>query len=296
MRRYFLLLLLALFAPFAARAARPVEQEWLNCTPSDRFAPLIELSIQSLPGYQERLVPYFTARGVQDNAAIESLAQEDLFHIAHALSILFEQDQTSVLHELLGEHFFLIEGSTVQIDHVGRELLGPLSFYLPLLDSVAPQLGLLHLRDLVFPSTQVVKTLQQYDPMLQGVTIGRVYFQSPQTGHISCLELFQAAPHDESAPQCIEATQERLSLLVNPASDSICPIDHLAIEMGTVEEIHQVHARIHELASDTLLPNQNNVSTNPGDGSTNTKALLRDSTETTFNKIVEFVHYEHLSH
>ena len=66
--------------------------------------------------------------------------------------------------------------------------------------------------------------------------------------------------------------------------------------MGTVEEIHQVHARIHELASDTLLPNQNNVSTNPGDGSTNTKALLRDSTETTFNKIVEFVHYEHLSH
>ncbi len=284
--KVFLVLCLSLF--------QYVEGGWLGCTPAERFSLLTETSPRNLPGYQEQLVPYLMARGVQDEGVMENLVREDLFHMGHAFTVLFEEEPTQVLHALLGEHFFLMDGINAQIDHVGRELLGPLSFYLPLLDRIAPELGLIHLRDLVFPSTQVVKVLQQYDPSLRGVTIGRVYFQSSDSGKIGCLELFQASAQDEKTPQCIEATEERLQLLTSFTGNSkVIPIDHLSIELNDVEEVYRIHERIHKLASDTLTPNQKEVSYNPGDGSTQTKAVMRDFFEAPFNKIVEFVHYSH---
>ena len=286
MRFFFLFLFLVVFTPIASIA------EWFECTLTNRFEPLTQLSIRSLPEYHKLCVPYFVARGVNDEAIIENLVREDILNIEHALNVLFEQDQKKILRNFLGEYFFLIEGYNAQIDHVGRELLGPLSFYLPFLEEISSQLDLTYLRKLTFPSTQVVKVLKQYDPDLQGVTIGRIYFQSPDRLQIGCIELFQAAPQDEKNPQGIEATQERLFLLTNVKSNSIMsPIDHLSIELSSVEEVEQIHTRIHELRSEILMPNQEEVSWNPGDGSTQTKVLMRDSSKTSFNRIIEFVHY-----
>ncbi len=293
MKSPLLFLFLVLLLPIASIAdLSPSSTEWIECTPSNRFESLTQLSIKSLPTYYLQAVPYFLARGVSDEEIIENLIREDLSHIAHALSILFEQDQKSILQNFLGEYFFLLEGCNAQIDHVGRELLGPLSLYLPLLDKIALKLGLIHLRDQVFPSTQVVKILQQHDPHLQGVTIGRAYFQSIESEQIGCLELFQASLQDEKTPQNIEATQERLSLLTSSAKDSIVsPIDHISIELNTVEDVYNIHDSIMLTISETLRSNQKEVSHNPGDGSTQTKVLIRNTKEEPFYKIVEFVHY-----
>lgn len=272
--------------------ADSIEQPWLGCVPSDRFEPLIELCAQSVNGYHDNLVPYLIARGVDDENIIEMLFQQDLFHFAHALSILFEQDSATILKHMLGDHYSLIEGYDTQIDHVGRELFGPISFYLPLLNQMAPQLGLINTRNLVFPSTQVVKVLQEHDPKLKGVTIARIYFQSIESGQKGCLELFQTAPQDGKSPQNIEATMQRISLLTATHSSSKqTPIDHLSIQLNSVEEVQSIHQRIHQLASATLKPYQKDISHNSGDGSTQTKALMRDSKNAPFNKIVEFVYY-----
>ena len=289
-------LLVVIFAPLsitATQTAQSIENEWFGCIPTDRFSLLVHLSPQSINGYHEKLVPYLSARGVGDDVSMEILVRKDLFHIAHALSVLFEQESTNVLQSFLGEQYSLIEGYSTHIDHVGRELFGPLSFYLPLFDWIAPQIGLIHLRDIVFPSTQVVKVLQKHDPDLRGVTIGRIYFQSTENGKIRCLELFQASPQDEKFPQNIEATKARLFLLTASQSNSLLtPIDHLSLQLNTIEDVQNVHDRIHHLSSETLMPYQEKISYNPGDCSTQTKVLLRDSKATAFNKVIEFVHYE----
>ena len=82
-------------------------------------------------------------------------------------------------------------------------------------------------------------------------------------------------------------------LLASSKSDSKqSPIEHLSVEVQTSEEVYRIHQRIHALACDTLFPYQKEVSYNPGDGSTNTKALMRATLEGPFNRIVEFVHYK----
>lgn len=294
--KHVLLLLLAIWTPLpASQLERSVDQEWLKVCALGRFSLLTHLHPQSVEGYQEKLLPYLRARGVDDNA-VELFVRKDLFHIAHALSILFEQESAHVLQHFLGDRYALIDRVDAHIDHVGRELLGSLSFYLPLLKKLSPELGLVAFMEIVFPSTQVVKVLQHYDPNISGVTIGRMYFQDISNGQIRCLELFQASSQDDQCPQKITATEDRLLLLTAPSSSSLqTPIDHLALEVGAIEDVQSIHDRIHQLASETLMPYQKTISYNPGDGSTQTKVLLRDSTETVFNKIIEFVHYEHPS-
>jgi hypothetical protein len=292
LNKCFVCLFLGISALTANVAAHSLSQEWLGCIPSNRFDALTQFAFKSLPEYQTLLVPYLIARGVDDEAIMETLVREDLFHIAQAFSVLFEQNPVIVLNNLLGEHITLIEGYHAQIDHVGRELFGPLSFYLSLLKQIAPNLRFILIRDIVFPSTQVVKVLQKHDPHLQGVTIGRVYLQDSELKQKKCIELFQASTLDEKNPQRIEATRQRLSLLTRGSDTSmVTPIDHLSIELSSIEEVHCVHNRIRERASDTLRLNQMEVSHNPGDGSTQTKALIRSSPEGPFNKIIEFVHY-----
>ena len=292
----FVFLCLVVCAPYInipALFANSVEQGWLKCSPTDRFVFLENLPPQSIDQYQEKLVPYLSARGVSDDVSMENFVRKDFFHIAHALSILFEQESANVLHKFLGEQYVLVEGYNTHIDHVGRELFGPLSFYLPFLKKIAAQFGLVYLKDIVFPSTQVVKVLQQHDPDLRGVTIGRIYFQNISDGKIRCLELFQPSSLDEQYPQKIEATEERFVLLTAPfSSSSQTPIDHLALELSTTEDVQKIHDHIRQLTSEILMPYQEKISYNSGDGSTQTKVLLRDSTTTVFNKIIEFVHYE----
>lgn len=260
---------------------------WIGNTPSDRFTPLLQVSITS-----ENLASYLSDRGVSDED-VNYYFEIDKIHLAHALSLLFEQDSNGVLKEQMGEHFVLLDGLDVKVDHVGREIYGPLSVYIPLLKEIAPQIGLINTKNIVFPSTQVVKVLQVFDPTLKGVTIGRLYFQSLDNGDTRCIELFQASTKDDKNPQSIGYTSERFSLLSSLKSDSKqSPIEHLSVEVQTSEEVYRIHQRIHALACDTLFPYQKEVSYNPGDGSTNTKALMRATLEGPFNRIVEFVNYK----
>ena len=248
------------------------------------FSGLAQFSIHSLSEYQDRLVPYLKARGVQDEAVKESYAQRDLLQLADALNLYFEQDSTLVLQEFMGEHFSLIERSHYPIDHIGRELFGPLSFYLPLLKQTTPKLGLIYLGELLFPSRSVVKALQKYDSTLQGVTIGRVYFESMKNGKKGCLELFQPSPKEEAGPQSIEWSERRRG-----GEDTI---DHLSIRLNRVEEVLNLHQRIYELKSETILPVMREVSYNSSDGSLHTKALIKNARSSPSNKIIEFVHYD----
>ncbi|MCH9621702.1 MAG: hypothetical protein S4CHLAM20_11270 [Chlamydiia bacterium] len=294
--KYIFLLILALYSHTTINASeidQPYKHEWIKCAPSERFVQITNLSPQLIYRYQEKVVPYFNARGVSDKQRIENYVHDDFLHIASALNILFEQDSTEILNQFLGQQFSMIKGYKAHIDHVGRELYGPISFYLPLMKQLAPELGLIHLRDVVFPSTQVVETLRKHDPNLQGVTIARIYFQNISNGKIRSLELFQTAPLNESCPQKIKTTEERFSLLTAPNSNSfLTPIDHLSIELNSLEEVQNIHNRINLLRSKNLTPCNEKISYNAGDKSSQVKVLLRDSETTAFNKIVEFVYYE----
>lgn len=266
--------------------------DWLDAVETKRFCYLETVSPRSLPGYFEHAVPYLKARGAKEDE-IEKLVHSDLSHLSYALSLLFEQDPHAIFQEALKQYLFLINDRHPSVDHVGRELFGPLSFYLPLLKQISSQMQLVYKKDLVFSSTQIIKVLQRYDPTIKGVTIGRVYLHDKKSDRTACLELFQAAPMDNQNPQCFRATVERLSTLDDNAEESeLTPIDHIAIELTSKEDVQEIHEKIHQLASETLRPNQGNVSYNPGDGSTQTKVLIRESIHKPFQRIVEFVHYE----
>lgn len=276
----------------ALHTTTPSETIWEESSSSGRFAPLIHVPVEVLPNYRDQLVPYLIARGVkkEEEAAVEAYFRRDLQHIAEALSILFEQNVTEILHKTFGRHSSLIEGHSVKIDHVGIELYGPIAFYLPIIREIACEMDLVYASDLLFPSTQVVKVLQKDDPDVRGVTIGRVYLQSESKAR--CIELFQASLMDGQHPQRIAATERRLALLTaTEGSSNLSPIDHISIELSSVEEVEQVHHKIYQLACETLHPYQKDVSYNAGDGSTQTKVLIRTSSDTPFNRVVEFVHY-----
>ncbi len=170
-----LLLAFTLHGNTMAHPLHSTEQDWLGCYPSERFLQLTKASPQTLPDYQQRLVPYLVDRKVSDEASWEFFVQKDLFHISHALSVLFEQASDSVLQNMMGSQASLIEGYNASIDHVGRELYGPLEFYLAILKQMAPEMRLIYLSDIVFPSTQVVKILQQHDASVQGVTLSLIH-------------------------------------------------------------------------------------------------------------------------
>lgn len=207
---------------------------------------------------------------------------QDLSRISQALSLLFEQQPAEFLPPFLGNYFSLLDGLSWEMDHVGRELYAPISFYLPLLKRRAEEWGLAYLGELIFPSVAVVQDLQNSDPNLKGVTVGRIYFQHVGKGFLRSLELFQAAPLDEKDPQSLQATTDRIHLR---------PIDHLAIRLNCEEEIMHLHSRIQQTASKTLQLAVQQISHNPGDGSIHTKAAIRSSEFSPFDRIIEFVYY-----
>jgi hypothetical protein len=231
-----------------------------------RFNSLLELSIREPH-------PYFAARGVEESE-MNDYFQKDLFRIAEGLDMLFEKE--GVIDEFLGEYRHLLDGFEAELDHVGRELYGPISVYLPLLESIAPELHLKYLHSLVFPSTEVVKRLQSQDPALKGVTIARIFLEEKK---IRSLELFQPSLKDEKQPQHIQGTIDRLS--------SKRPVDHIAIRVSSVEDVQTIHNRILAFQSETLIPAMQTIAHNSGDGSAHTKAYVQD-------KVVEFVTYRGL--
>ncbi len=242
------------------------------------------VSSQFWTGYEERLVPYLSERGVDDPASFERCVREDLSNIEQSLQLLSKRNSKEVLQDFLGDYFFLVEEYESEIDHVGKELLGPLSFYLPLLQEICPPLGFVYLSEKVFASTSVVKLLQKEDPNLKGVTIARVYLQQLPLKTVS-LELFQASPMDEKEPQSIRATQDRLSRRKTP-------IDHLAIRLNSLEEVKSIHQRILTIECENFRRGVDEIAFNPGDGSFHTKALIRSDPNGVFDRLIEFIYYK----
>lgn len=243
---------------------------------------------------------------------MEHYVRLDLAHLAQGLTIVFDSDHDAILASMMPWHLYdIIQDVKPVIDHVGRELFGPLDFYLELLDRYAAAVGLVHVAlppgpnvtekgDAVFQSVQVVEALRQFDPDLEGVTIGKICFSAvdePQT--TGCLELFQPALRDGLAPQCHRHTVERMHNLHSdkategPVTDLSLqpPVCHLSIEAADVATVFELHEVAQRDTSGMLMPYVDRVVENTGDGSTNTKISIRSRPDSpVYNKIIEIVH------
>jgi hypothetical protein len=284
----------------------------LGTRPDERFAALMDANLRRRASYRRDVVPYLRARGVRDDAIIEQLVRLDLQNLAHALTVLFCTDHETILESVMPDHLYrVIHDVQPVIDHVGRELFGPLDFYLELLAELCGRYGLDHVAlapdetvtpegNAVFQSVQVVEALRQFDPDLAAVTIAKIHFAEHDRPEVTgCLELFQAAGPDGRAPQGYRHTIERLNNLHLEAGQvgiglslqpPICHISVEAPDSATVLAIHEV------VATDTsklLMPYVDRVVENPGDHSTNTKLSVRHSPDSPlYNQIIEVVHHQ----
>jgi hypothetical protein len=300
-------------SPAAALGAQPTHQKWwLDITPDDRFSPLIGCNLRRRESYRRDVVPYLRARGVADDLMIEQFVRLDLEHLAHALTVVFSSDHEVVLKSIMPDHLYLVINEVNPIiDHVGRELFGPIDFYLEVLHDLAPRLGLDHQPlppgdkitsngDAVFQSVQVVEALRQFDPDLEGVTIAKIFFaERDRPSATGCLELFQPALRDGSAPQCHRHTVERLANLHSDTSEGGAtlsmqpPICHISIEAPDVDTVHAIHDVAKTDTSGMLMPYVDRVVENRGDHSTNTKLSVKSHPDSPlFNKIIEVVYHQ----
>lgn len=288
----------------------PYDAWWLDVAPGPAFAALMGADVRSRPDFGSVVVPYMNQRGVEDEEAIEDYARIDLAHLAQAFTILFAADHNQILSSMMPDHLYqVIHDVRPTIDHVGREIFGPIDFYLSILHDLADDLGIVHdplsagpnvteRGDMVFGSVQVVEALHQFDPDLQGVTIGRTAFTSAaDPSHTCCVELFQPSLRDNSAPQPYGRTLERMSNLhaeSNRAGDGLSlepPICHISIRAPRVETVYELHEVAKSDATGMVMPYVENVAVNPADGSTNTKISIRHSVDNpVYNQIIEIVH------
>ncbi len=239
------------------------------------------------PRHHDQFVSYFKARGVLVESKMHGYIQTDLSNLVRDLNLLFKENHDDIINVYLGSHVTVLGSSKRHMDHIGRELFGPIQIYLNWLTELAPKLGLKYLRHQVFPSTQVVKVLQSQDPNVRGVTIGRIYFSALGHSQIGALELFQVALLNGDHPQDIRHTFERV---YSSGDSKVVPIEHVSIELNSIEAVNGVQKHLSERAQQdaSLKLYQESVSYNPGDGSTNTKFIIEGAGK---KKIVELVHY-----
>ena len=288
----------------------PYDAWWLDVAPDPAFAALMECDIRDRPDFRSVVIPYLNRRGVEDEEAIENYVLIDLAHLAQAFTILFAADHDKILRSMMPDHLYrVIHDVRPTIDHVGREIFGPIDFYLSIVHDCAADVGIVHdpvpdgpnvtqQGDMVFGSVQVVEALRQFDPDLQGVTIGRTAFRSAADPSQSCcVEVFQPSLRDNSAPQTYDRTLERMANLhaeSASAGDGLSvepPICHLSIRAPQVEPVYELHEVAQTDTTGMLMPYVENVAVNPADGSTNTKISIRSSIDNpVYNKIIEIVH------
>lgn len=260
---------------------------------TNRFSSLHILKEEAICSMQfdwEEATPYFRSRGVADSE-IKHYIDQDLNRIIQSLSFVFHQDPEHSFPLFLKNDLDLY--GKIEIDHAGIELYGPISFYLPLIRQISSHLDLIYRKEIIFPSVSIFKELQNLDPKLKGVSIARIFFEDQISGTVRSLELFQAAPLDETDPQPMAATEERISLLNGKRTRSeVFPIDHTAIRMKDLQSIESLHKQIWDSPTKAVLPVLENLSYNPGDGSIHTKAIFRDENSMLYNQIVEFIYYK----
>jgi hypothetical protein len=162
---------------------------------------------------------------------------------------------------------------------------------------------------------QVVQALRHYDKYLKGVTISKIYFKDNKNpGSNGCLELFQVALRDCSFPQNYRYTLARLSNLYANINNKqiykmidrdtnkgyisedggiplVTPICHLSIKAGDIQTVYEVHKAAQNDKTGMIKLYLDKVSTNPGDGSINTKIAIRSDLDIPlYNKIIEVAH------
>jgi len=283
------------------------ETWWLDVEPSRRFQPLVRNRYSDRDSYRLDVVPYLEDRGAGAPSLIDDLVRIDLTNLAQAFTILFEFDHGLVLRRMMPEHLYtVIRNVSSYIDHVGREIVGPLDFYLQLLADIAPDCGLSHHRldsgrgvtadgNAVFPSVQVVEALRVVDPDVAGVTIGKTVFTDEKgvAGQRGCVELFQPALRDGSAAQSYKMSLERLANLRADAgtAGTRAPICHISVRAADVATVHDLHRVAREDESGLVRLYLDDVVENAGDNSTITKILIRDRADgRIYNKVLEVVH------
>ncbi len=302
--------------------------EWLDVSVDARFQPLINYDFQHRPDYNLKVIPYLKDRGIVGRIKVEMFVKVDLYNLAHALTILFARDQSIILQQIMPPHLFrVLQDVESEIDHVGRELFGPLDFYLDILREQAERLKLNHIvlpegknvsehGDIVFQSVQVVQALQHFDKHLKGVTIAKSYFKDKQEGSTGCFELFQVALRDNSFPQDYRFTLARMAnLYANANSKGIykkieddinkdcifedgnipvfTPVCHISIRANDVQTVHDFHKTAKDDKTGMIILYLDKVSTNPGDGSINTKiAIGSDLGIPLYNKIIEVAYFD----
>ncbi|MCP5003214.1 MAG: hypothetical protein GY941_04565 [Planctomycetes bacterium] len=303
--------------------------EWLDVNVDARFQPLINYDFQHRADYHLNVIPYLKDRGIVGENKVEMFVKVDLYNLAHALTIIFEMDQNIILQNIMPLHLFqVIQDVESEIDHVGRELFGPLDFYLDILREQAERLKLNHIvlpegknvseyGDIVFQSVQVVKALRHTDKQLKGVTIAKIYLKdnkNPSTK--GCLELFQVALRDRSFPQNYRFTLARLANLYANVNNwriykiigrdinkgyitedgkipLVTPVCHISIRARDVKTVHDVHKAAMDDKTGMIMLYLDRVSTNPGDGSVNTKIAIRSDLDIPlYNKIIEVAHFD----
>ncbi|MDR4508195.1 MAG: acyl--CoA ligase [Candidatus Brocadiaceae bacterium] len=297
---------------------------WLDVSISPKFQPLANYDYRQLKDYHLKVIPYLKNRGIEDDAGINKFVMFDLNTLAHALTIIFESDKNIVLQSILPSNLFrILENLDLKIDHVGRELFGPLEFYLNILREQSDKLELEHIAlpegenvteygDIIFQSVQVVEALRHFDQHLKGVTIGKIYFKNNQDQKSTgCLELFQVAPRDGSSPQNYRYTLARLAnLYANPNRGQtdkmfnrsinkgyitddgkiplVTPICHISIKVNELQTVYDFHNAAKNDKSGMIILYLDKVSSNPGDGSINTKIAIRTNSEIPlYNIIIE---------
>ncbi|WP_330924081.1 hypothetical protein [Candidatus Sororendozoicomonas aggregata] len=293
-------------------------RDWLGIAPAATFN-LRYYAIKQDKRYVEKVIPYFHARGVKDRSTIDHLVALDLRAIDQALTLLFARPHSEVIKRLVQNDIPGMRLEAHRIDHVGRELFGPMDVYLQILSEQSAKLGLRHDKyppgkgvtkegNLIFPSVQVVEVFRKTDPQVVGVTIGRIFFTvngDPATK--AGLELFQASALNNQNPQSIEATLQRQASLFMTASEMALlqkkgeasvqrlpePVAHLAIALPNSKQVYAIHNRLGKAQSKTMKLYGAQVAYNPGDNSTNTKFALRDNyPRAPFNRIIELISYK----
>jgi len=230
---------------------------------------------------------YFALRGLRagEDATIRAcLLDADVRCMAHSLSALLSisEDRT---RELVPEQVREVIGAqNVQFDHIGVEVFGRLEWYIELFDQAYAPLGINVVNEHIFPSVQVRKALE-YDPELQDVRIGRIFFAH---GDIEVnLEVFEAtqswqfiALRQAALYAHLRRNANRHALFRNLrscAGSAIEPVGHVAFRVpcaATVEAIQNVllHEQVKRAA--VMRPYVQQVFFNPSDGSTNTKFVV----------------------
>ena len=302
---------------------------WLGIRIHKRFQLIVDCRIEEDPDYENFVIPYLKLRGIHDERTIRKFVQIDLQNLAHALTLLFESNHRHVLSKVLPMEAYsdAFKKIDIKIDHVGRELLGPLSFYLNILKNSADKMELSHVSlpsgpkvtpegNKIFPSTQTVEALRQFDPYLEGVTICRIFFIDRHTREKRNLELFQASSEKGFSPQHYTYTLARLAILqldpeqielinriepdlktgfVTPEAriPIVSPICHLSVQVEEEALIFFLHNMFNKKQAGKIKTYLDEPSSNKADNSFNTKLLACETVEGhhIYNKLLEMVYY-----